>query len=490
MTTRRQFVASLAAPAPVRPNVLFLMADQLRFDALSVAGNRIVETPHLDRLARDGARFVRATCTSPLCGPSRASLLTGRFQHGHRCPGNAEINRPGLPEDVETWEEILHRNGYHSEYHGKWHTGSAHRDIYSDGLPDYLELYHEYLLQRYPGRGKQNGEAIDRYSRWPYRPVEVDRMMARAVRDGLVMPHHNEAGEHTAKPEDSLTAWTAARAIRFLDSRPSGPFSLTCSFLHPHAPLIAPRPYFDMYKPEKMPMPEVLDDVFTAPAKAAIPQAVPLNAAGMGSYISLYWGLVKELDDWVGRILAALDRSGQANNTLVVFLSDHGEMLGEHARVSKMVFYEASLRVPLLMRFPGRIRKGTVVDAPATGADIAPTILDYLGVPVPAAMHGASLRPAIEGKRPRFDGAYAELIAQPVRPEGQRILRTREWKLAFRAGKPYLYHLEADPRETVNLIDAGRTRDLQQARLLQSQMLAQMEEARNPERDWLQGRKI
>jgi arylsulfatase A-like enzyme len=211
--TRREVLRSLtaAATAPVSGaaapvNVLFLMADQFRDDALSCAGNPVVHTPNLDRLATEGVRFTDAVCAAPLCGPSRASLLTGQYAHGHGCYGNYEMDQPGMREDVRTWDERLAAHGYVVEYHGKWHVGSANRSCYRGGLGDYLELYHEYLRERYPDRRKRPGEAVDRYSKWPYRPVAADRMMLESLKQKLVMPHHNEAGEHAAPAGDSLTA--------------------------------------------------------------------------------------------------------------------------------------------------------------------------------------------------------------------------------------------------------------------------------------------
>ena len=474
-------LAAGAAPA----NVLFLMADQFRHDALSCAGNPVVETPNLDRLAAEGVRFTDAVCTSPLCGPSRASLLTGQYAHGHRCWGNFEIkDAGGLPESAQTWDETLAGNGYHVEYHGKWHTGAANRSCYHDGLPYYLDSYHKYLEEQYPGRKKAEGEAVDRYTKWPYRPFPVDKMMADAIRRKLSMAHHNEAGENTVPASKSLTAWTAGGVVRFLQSRPKQPFSITCSILHPHAPLVASPPYTTMYDAAKMPMPRVLDDEFTPPEKRSIPKVLTLTPGGLGSYIALYYGLVREVDDWVGRILTALDGAGLASNTLVVFLADHGEMLGEHSRVSKMIPYEASLRVPLLMRLPGRIPKGRKLNAPAAAADVAPTILDYCNLPVPREMHGRSLRTAIETGKPHSPGAFSELLRPEAREE-QRMWRTPEWKLSFVGGKPYLYHLAEDPHETRNLLNAKHRRErwVTEAGRLRAAMLGRLEETRNPEVD-------
>lgn len=494
--SRRLFLGGVSASAAGRaawgapgtpPNVLFIMTDQHRFDALSAAGNPVVRTPNLDRLAAGGTLFTEAVCSTPLCGPSRASLLSGQYQHGHGCPNNAEVTANGMPETVDTWDEILARRGYHAEYHGKWHTGAANRSHYADGLPYYLKLYHDYLAAKYPDRKKREDEAIDRYTHWPYRPVAVDRMMLRAVKERFDMPHHNEAGEHTAGTGESLTAWTVTRAIDFLRSKPRAPFCLTCSILHPHAPLVAVRPYFNMYDPAKMPLPRLLDDVFTPRARAAIPNILTATPDGLGAYIALYYGLVREVDDWVGRLLGALEEAGCAENTLVVFTSDHGEMLGEHARVSKMVFYESSIRVPLIFRLPGRIPKGRRVAAPASGADLAPTILDYLGVPVPGSMHGRSLRPVMEGGRPAFDLAYTEIRVNPRDAAGQRIVRSHEWKLAFKGGQPFLYNLENDPGETRNLLSPQhrQAKWIEQGKALHRRILQRCEEMKSPDLDTL-----
>ncbi len=485
MLSRRSLLLGGLAAGAAPANVLFIMADQFRHDALSCAGNPVVETPNLDRLAAEGVRFTDAVCSSPLCGPSRASLLTGQYAHGHRCWGNFEIAQPGgLPESAQTWDETLAANNYRVEYHGKWHTGAANRSCYHDGLPYYLEGYHKYLEEQYPGRKKAEGEAVDRYTKWFYRPFPVDRMMAEAIRRKLSMPHHNEAGESSVPAGKSLTAWTADRVIRFLQSRPKQPFSVTCSILHPHAPLVASPPYATVYDPAKMPMPRVLDDEYTPAERRSIPNVLTLTPDGLGSYISLYYGLVREVDDWVGRILAALDAAGLASNTLVVFTADHGEMLGEHSRVSKMVFYEASLRVPLMMRLPGRIPKGRKLRVPAAGADVAPTILDYCGIPVPREMHGRSLRAAIETGKTDSPGAFSELL-RPESGQEQRMWRTPEWKLSFVGGKPYLYNLAEDPGETRNLLDPKhrRARWVTEAGRLRAAMLARLEETRSPEVD-------
>ncbi len=468
------------------PNVLFLLADQFRHDALSCAGNRVVETPHLDRLARGGVRFTSATCAAPLCGPSRAAMLSGLYQHAHRCPGNVELTRPGMPEEVVTWDERLAAAGYHAEYFGKWHVGRDNRGCYANGCPDYLREYRAYVAGKYPQRTPGAGEKLERSLDLPYRPWHVEAEMADAARQGREMPHLPMAGELAIDAADSLTAWTAAQTVDFIRRAPDAPWSATCSILHPHAPLLVARPYSRMFDPARMPLPKVLDDVFTPPERAAIPDVVTLTPDGLGQFMALYYGLVKEVDDAVGRILAALEASGQAENTLIIFTADHGEMLGDHARVAKMAFYEASVRVPMILSLPGRIPAGKTMDAPANGVDLAATILDYAGVAGGEGLHGASLRGVIEG-RTEPPGAYIQLGARPTLPRGQRILRTREWKLALWRGQPFLYHLADDPDETRNLLAAPHRQDqwVQQARSLQRDLLHRMEEIKSPETDWL-----
>ncbi len=469
-----------------RPNILTIMTDQQRFDSLSCAGNPIVHTPNLDRLASGGVLFASATCAYPLCGPSRACLLSGLYAHGHGFRKNAELDEQGLSEQVETVDEILARNGYRTHYFGKWHTGAAHRGCYTQGVyfAHHLGQYKEYLDERHPFPGPRDGWLVDRYSGREYRPAAVDAMMLRAARDGFDMPHHNEAGEASVPSEASLTAWTVGHAVRFLRSRPQEPFAMTCSILHPHAPLIASRPYFGMYDPAAMPMPSNVRDDCRVRKPSSIPDVLTLSPEGLGTYISLYYGLVKEVDDQVGRLLDELEASGLADNTLVIFVSDHGEMMGSHGTLSKMKLFEESARVPLIMRLPAAIRPGRRLEAATTGVDLAPTILEFAGIEPPPHMHGRSLKGLLTGASGGQDRqfAYGEIA-------GQRGIRSNEWKLVL---NPFLecnleepcmlYDLVRDPGEQTNLLSrANRTAvSVEQARRLRERLLAMMEDLRVP----------
>ncbi len=468
------------------PNVVFILVDQCRFDVLSAAGNTVLHTPNLDRLASEGVRFTQATCASPLCGPSRAAILTGRVLARHGCYRNRFPDQDGgMREDVPTFDEVLHAAGYVCEYHGKWHTGSGHRAVYRDGVPHYSEIYRKEMAARFPdlaGDSRAGMVRDKRYTGLLYHPWSVDGMMRTARKRGFRMPHHPEAGESDLPEDASLTVWTASRAIRFLRSGPAQPFSLTCSILHPHAPLVAVKPYSRMFDPARMPMPVNVEDDQALPVGArCVPGAVPLTPEGLGTFIALYYGLVAEVDHWVGEILKALRESGLERNTLVLFTSDHGEMMGSHGTLSKGVFYEEAFRVPLILRLPGRIPAGRKLDVPASGFDLAPTILDYCGVAPPReGFAGRSLRKVMEGRDDGVQYAFGEL----GRPrQKRRAVRCREWKLIFRRNRsPRLFNLLEDPGEQRNVLHEPRpsSEGVHAAEALREALVAFMTENGDP----------
>jgi arylsulfatase A-like enzyme len=168
-----------------KPNIVTILADQYRYDALSFRGNPVVKTPNLDKLASGGAFFSNAICTSPLCGPSRASLLTGMYPSGHGFHRNAEVFEDGMSEKLETIDEILKCNGYSTHYFGKWHTGRTHRDCYVGGLPYYLDYYKGYLDSKYPFTGLKSGQKVDRYTGREYDADPIDDMMAGSKERGM-----------------------------------------------------------------------------------------------------------------------------------------------------------------------------------------------------------------------------------------------------------------------------------------------------------------
>ena len=443
------------APAD-RPNVLFLMADQLRWDALGVNGGRIAPTPNLDRLAARSTNFTQAICPAPLCGPSRAGMLTGTLLGRHGCLSNERSDSvSGIREEVPTFDELLDAAGYRCEYHGKWHTGGNHRSCYAVGPGDFLMEYEREMRAKHRLSERADGAGLQRdfYTRLPYRPFSADGLMRAALAKDVFLAHRPEAGESPLPAEDSLTAWTAQRVIRFLRSRPAQPFCVTGSFLAPHAPLIAPAPYSTMFDPREMPLPPDLDDDWPLPPHVrAIPDALPRSAEGLGCFLALYFGLVAELDHWIGAVLRALEETGLAERTLVVFTSDHGEMLGSHRMVAKAVFFEEALRVPLFVRAPGQ--DGAQSAACVSARDLFATLLDFGGAALPAGpLASRSLRSLVGGAQESdFPFAVSELDGG-----GQRVrcLRTREWKLVTADERALLFDLAQDPGERRDLLAPG-----------------------------------
>ena len=439
-----------------RPNVLVVLVDQLRYDVFSHMGDSVVETPHIDRLASEGVVFTDAICSSPVCGPSRASLLSGCYSYdGCYVQANREpTQKSPWNVPIKTVDEALTDSGMHVEYHGKWHVGSDHLDCYRGEERVFghkLTEYHDHLAERYEAPEPEGDYKFDNYTQWPYRFWDIDKQIEEGLKNHAIF-HTPQAGVIEVADEDTLTAWTAQKTIRFLESEPSAPFAVTCSILHPHGPVVANETYAGLYDSDAMPMPENLDGYFgPGPGqrgkKPSIPDAIPADGSGLGQFMALYYGLVKELDDWMGKLLDALEKSGHQDDTLVIFTSDHGEMMGNHNLFGKGIFLEESLRVPLVMRYPNGVQPGQRLRAPATGADLAPTILDYCGVEPLEQFHGNSLRGVIDGGDPDSPYAYSEL-------GNRQCLRSTEWKLVLESGKASeLFDLGNDPLEMENVLD-------------------------------------
>jgi len=244
------------------------------------------------------------------------------------------------------------------------------------------------------------------------------------------------------EPLDSLTAWTVKHSVDFLDAGPQFPFSLTCSILHPHAPLLTTLKYADLYKDINFPLPPNRETL----AKENSPIPGGFSYDNLQEFTRLYYALVKELDDWIGELLKALDRNNLTSNTLVVFTSDHGELLGSHGTLSKKEFFEESLRVPLIMRLPGKIPAGSILNGPASGVDLAPTILDYCGIKTKEQMDGISLKEQLKEKEVDDRYIFSEL-------KGRTCWRSNTWKVVFKGNKcVQLYNLQNDKYENKNLV--------------------------------------
>ena len=248
-------------PQNRRPNVLVVMCDQLRYDVFSYLGHPVMRTPNLDRLVTEGVLFTDAICTYPLCGPSRAAMLTGCYSYDDKyLPKNREPEwDDAIAADTATVDQALDRAGYHVEYHGKWHTGNGHRECYkgdNELFGHKIGVYHDYLAARYnPPTGEEY--RIEGYTKWPYRPWPVDKVLSKEASESYNVYHSNHFGVMEVADEDTLTAFTARQTIDFLQTRPREPFAVTCSILHPHLPYTPNQTYADMFNPADMPMPSV-----------------------------------------------------------------------------------------------------------------------------------------------------------------------------------------------------------------------------------------
>ena len=443
---RRTFLKSMggvaAAPlaaAPNRPNVLLILSDQYYHSAMGAAGNPVIKTPALDRLAREGVRFRHAVCPTPFCSPSRATIMTGLYPHAHGITYNVAPRAAdrGLDAKLPVTEADLAAAGYACRQRGKWHLGEKTR------IPAYAndpETDYAAYLAGLGQRGKRGNFKLT------YTPVV--RQALDKVESDVVIAKTDRPNEHNQE------TWLTNLAIAEMEKMASRPFFLTVSLPAPHAPWAINDPYYSMYERSRIPLPEnrrSVEPVDRRSASRVLGQA--LGDEGLREYLGVYYGMCSMVDWNIGRLLDALKRLNLERNTLTIFVADHGDMQAGHGMYGKTNFsiYEETTRIPMLMRLPGKIRAGGVVETQAGLADIRPTILDYLNFPAPAGIHGQTLRPYMNGK---------EDLARPIfveRTRGrdgfQRAIRTLGWTYVYSSsGESQLYNLEKDPGETKNLI--------------------------------------
>ena len=473
-----------AAKKTSKPNLLFIMTDQQRSDALSIAGNGVLETLNLDRLARQGAYFKNAYSPCAVCGPARSSILTGHTVENTGMKTNDRAyhyKEKGLMT-MPTFDEILAGEGYHCEYFGKWHSQTSHTDCYKNPVKAAKNgrsifdhggqkfVWHDHLDKHCPRRKPQQGELIENMSDRPYRTDPMDKYHGmsyselKAKKKKSVQP--DQHGELLISKEHTLTAFQAKQTIEAIERLKDKPFSITCSFHFPHSPITPTEPYYNMYPAKDMAAPVSIDDDMSNS-----PYAGANGRKGLKEYrdkekikymISNYYGLIKEIDDWAGAILNTLDKHGLTDNTLVIFISDHGEMLGSHGMREKNVFYEESAHIPLMIRFPDEIDSKTTVDGYVSLVDLFATILDYLKIKKHKS-DGKSLRGLIEGT----DSEHGKYVVTEWDFRGDispnYMIVKDGWKMMI----PYsttskvinaLYDLNSDPHEMDNLIGKNPNR--------------------------------
>ena len=452
------------------PNLLFIMTDQQRADALGFAGNNLIRTPNLDRLGEQGASFKNAYTQCAVCAPARAAILTGHTIENNGVRTNSiwrdepDVELMTMP----TFDEILYENGYTCEYFGKWHCPEEPTKVYSEFVT--LKAYRSYVEENVPYLEPGEGQLISTESRRAYTPNPIDKHYGMHYNDVLKLRNKQRFaqtelhGVSNIPPEFTSTAFVCKQTIDAIKRNRAKPFSITASINFPHAPMIPIKEYADLYNPEEIPVPaSIADKMDNSPYVAfngRLNSPEYADPEKIKYMIANYYALVTEIDTWVGKILDTLDELGLTDNTIVIFTSDHGEMLGAHGMREKNVFYEESARIPLIIRYPNEIKSGTVIDHPVTNLDLFSTILDYTSVGKESKSDGKSLRDLIEGKdtnRPGYIVTEWNFRGDVI---SNYMVMHEGWKLLIPHSDTSkvinaMYDLNTDPYEMINLLGAN-----------------------------------
>ena len=426
-----------------RPNILFLLSDQHRFDALSCYGAPICRTPALDSLAESGIRLSHAFTPTALCSPARAALLTGLYPHNNGQLANMG-NFNGVFDkqllDAVGYPQLLREAGYSVNYVGKWH-------LPKQGDADFWHFDRWFTEPDYMLEMAERGLDADR-------ATEVQRLEW-----GGSAPF---CGRATLPAERLQEAWCAGKTIDLLNGHADSekPFMIFTSFFGPHFPYAVPAPYDTMYDPAQVKRWLNFDDTFENKPLIQQKEMLRWNASHLTwpdwqRVVAHYWGYCTYIDDQIGRILAQLDTLGLTENTLVIYSSDHGDMVGSHRLFNKgMYMYDEIYRIPLLARWPGVTRPGTLCDEFVSLVDLMPTLLDVAGVQSSRALDGRSLMPFLRGETaPDWpDDIFAEFHGYESTLFSQRMVRTKTWKYIYNPGaEDELYDVASDPGELHNL---------------------------------------
>jgi len=409
------------------------MCDQMRWDVMGCAGHPTVRTPNLDRLAREGRLFANAYTVAPVCSPARYSLFTGRYPHTH----GALENGVAANEGEIFLTSLLKHHGYTTAISGKLHFTPKH-------LAYDFDYFWSYLYE-----GPRELETYPLFLKLKHGSARIFQR-----EESIEHPLLREIGSFPYPRTDFMSCWIADRAIDFLRSRESAePWFLFVSFRIPHGPYLSPEPYRSMYPPEELDVPEIPESNRGMPVEAGYVDTDDV----LRRITAQYLGHVTNLDDNVGRVLGELDRLGMRDDTIVVFTSDHGEMLGDKGRWGKNLMYEGPTHVPLLMRLPAgapvaeKFNGGEPVQEIVESIDVLPTLLDLAGIPAPGAgLEGQSFVGVATGADGEWkDRCFAEC--------GRRtMLRDSRYKLIAtqKAGGRTLYELydmDEDPTEERDL---------------------------------------
>lgn len=485
----RNFVEKASAESP---NLIYIISDQLRFDALSCMGNKIISTPNMDRLAAEGVIFTRAYSQSPVSVPSRASMLTGNSLCNTGIWGNSYAYETGSTSiltgkepiyKTKTYDEVLAANGYTCEYYGKWHSPESKAYIYANrpitcagmtshpvlglGLKGYYMNFWKTELN-ISTAPTQSGALTGASGGLNYLPDALD---ARVIDPTLTSTvDYQNFGKTLIDAKATESAMDAKHTIDAIERNKAKRFSIHCSFGPPHPPFVVSPPYYGSLNAATMPIPA---NYFVNSSSSTYYKSSELqspyysssiakmgayqNPATVGIFVARYYEMVKEIDDKLGEILKKLDDEGLTDKTMIVFCSDHGEMMGSHGMHSKNNFYDESARVPLIIRYPGKIPAGKRIAVPVNLIDVRPTIDDYFNLPI-AKVDGKSLRPFIEDTYNKNETHFAISEWYNDKSPGFMV-RTDSHKLMFahtaeakNTAIDGFYNLKTDSLEHINIL--------------------------------------
>lgn len=438
----------------IRPNILWYCTDQQRFDTIAALGNQHVQTRALDALVKSGVSFTHTYCQSPICTPSRTSFMTGLYParaHSTRNGNDTFDNHPPLIS------RLIADSGYDCGMVGKFH-------LLSSGKRTEPRLDDGFSFWKFSHAPRDDWSEGHDYAEW--------------VRDQGGDLNAMNASEEKVSPELHQTCWATDRAIEFIDqSRPDGqPWMVNINVYDPHPPFIPPKEYADKFDPDDMPGPYFRDSDIEQQAKLGdcdfqgevqTPEGHEAKKCQ-----ALYYAMIAQVDDQFARLLDHLDETGQRDNTVIIFTSDHGETLGDHGLLQKGCrFYEGLVRVPLIISWPGHYQKDLQANGLVELLDMSATLLDIAGVDIPDYFQGQSLIPVLEGDSnpdqlrssvrceyfdaldPHFTGGSGTFAT---------MYRDERYKLVIyhNKGVGELFDLQEDPWEFTNLWDAPESQDL------------------------------
>lgn len=423
-----------------RPNIVFILTDDQRWDALSCMGHPFFKTPNMDRIANEGAKFTNFFVSIPLCSPSRANFLTGQYAHKNGIIDNN--NHDKLSHQLKTYPQLLQQAGYETGFFGKWHMGN-------DATP--REGFDKWVCMH------GQGQYIDC-------PLNVDGKEVRS--------------------KGYITEVLTDYAVEFLKQPRTKPFLLYFPHKACHAPFKPAEKYKDLYADEAITPPASLDDDLSGKPALKMHEHAHFvlgpTSKPSTQMIRDQLRTLASVDESVGRVLDTLKETGQLDNTIVIYSSDNGFFWGEHRLWDKRAAYDESIRDPLLIRYPKLIKPGTVIDQLVLNLDIAPTALELAGVKIPESYAGRSLLPLFKGDVAGWrDTILTEYFREKQYPntESWQSVRTDRWKLIhFTTVKDMdeLYDLKTDPNEMKNVIsDPANKETLDQLRAKLGELLKQ-----------------